>query len=99
MIEETTYSIAEARNQFTAIVRNTEESSQPVHVTRRGQPAVVILSAEEYARLLANQPKQDFWRAFLEYKEKWQDEPMDIEEDIWQDVRDKSAGREVNSWH
>jgi len=96
---ETTYSIAEARNQFTAIVRDAEESSQPVHVTRRGQPVVVILSAAEYARLQANQPKRDFWQAFLAYKERWQDEPMDIEDDIWEDVRDKSTGREVNPWH
>ena len=93
---ETTYSIAEARNQFAALVRNAENTSKPVHVTRRGQPAVVILSAEEYARLLANQPKRDFWKALLDYKERWQDEPMDNDEDIWEDVRDKSTGREEN---
>ncbi|WP_420630696.1 type II toxin-antitoxin system Phd/YefM family antitoxin [Candidatus Leptofilum sp.] len=56
----TTYSIAEARNQFAALVRDAEESKQPVQVTRRGQPVAVILSAEEYGRLLANQSKRDF---------------------------------------
>lgn len=95
---ETTYSIAEARNQFAAIVRDAEETNQPVQVTRRGQPVAVILSAEEYAKLMANQPKRDFWQAYLAYKEKWQDETMDIEDDIWKDVRDKSPGREENPW-
>lgn len=95
---EITYSIAEARNQFAAIVRDAEETNQPVQVTRRGQPVAVILSAEEYAKLIANQPKRDFWQAYLAYKEKWQDELMDTEDDIWKDVRDKSPGREENPW-
>lgn len=93
-----TYSIADARNKFTALVREAERTAQPVAITRRGQPIAVILSTEEYARLVQNQPKRDFWTAYLAYKEQWQDELMDIEDDIWEGIRDKSPGREVNPW-
>jgi prevent-host-death family protein len=40
------YSIAEARDQFAALVRRVEEQKQPVHVTRRGETVAVILSAK-----------------------------------------------------
>lgn len=94
----TSYSIAEARNQFTALVRRVEQGEKPVQVTRRGEPVAVILSIDEYARLLAQQSKPDFWQAYLEYKERWQDEAMDIEGDIWEGVRDKTPPREENPW-
>lgn len=96
---ETTYSIAEARNQFTAIVRDAEETNQPVKVTRRGRPVAVILSVEEYDKLLANQPERDFWRAYLEWREKWNIDNQDIDpDDIWADVRDRTPAPETNPW-
>ncbi|MCA9949183.1 MAG: type II toxin-antitoxin system Phd/YefM family antitoxin [Anaerolineales bacterium] len=95
---QTQYSIAEARNQFAALIRKVEESENSVQVTRRGQPVAVILSSEEYQRLLTQQKKPDFWQAYLKFKEEWQDEPMDIEDDIWEGLRDKSPGREENPW-
>ena len=33
----TTYSIAEVRNQFAALIRQVEEEQTPVQVTRRGE--------------------------------------------------------------
>ena len=95
---QTHYSIAEARNQFAALIRKVEESEKPVQVTRRGQPVAVILSAEEYKRLLAQQKKRDFWQDYQAYQKAWQDEPMDIEGNIWEGIRDKSPGREENPW-
>ena len=92
------YSIAQARDQFATLVREVETKNKPIQVTRRGEPVAVILSVEEYRRLLAQQPKRDFWQAYLEYRERWQDVPMDIEGDIWQDVRDKTPPREDNPW-
>ncbi|MCB8945289.1 MAG: type II toxin-antitoxin system Phd/YefM family antitoxin [Ardenticatenaceae bacterium] len=94
----TTYSIAEARDRFAALVRDAEETKQPVQVTRRGQTVAVILSVEEYDRLLSQQPKQNFWEAYLAYKEQWQDVLMDIDDDIWEDVRDRTPPSEVNPW-
>ena len=94
----TTYSIAEARNRFAALVRQVEQAQSPVQVTRRGQPVAVILSQEEYEQLLARPPQRDFGTAYQEYRERWQDVAMDIEEDIWEDVRDRTPPREDNPW-
>lgn len=95
----TSYSIAEARNQFAALVRDAEESNQPVQVTRRGQPVAVILSAEEYARLLANQPERDFWGGYQEWRQKWQVSELDMDpEKIWGDVRERTPVPDVDPW-
>jgi prevent-host-death family protein len=92
------YSIAEARNQFAALIRRVEEEEQMVQVTRRGEPVAIILSQEEYERLMAQRSKRDFLQAYREYQEMWQDVPMDIEGDIWEGVRDKTPPREDNPW-
>jgi len=95
----TTYSIAEARNQFATLVRDAEESNQPVQVTRRGQPVAVILSAEEYARLLANQPERDFWSAYQEWRQKWNVSELDMNPDeIWGDAREQTPAPDTDPW-
>lgn len=94
-----TYSIAEARNQFAALVRDAEESNQPVQVTRRGQPVAVILSAEEYARLLDNQPERNFRAAYQEWRQKWDVSELDIDPDeIWKDVREQTPTPDRDPW-
>lgn len=95
----TTYSIAEARNQFAALVRDAEENNQAVQVTRRGQPVAVILSAQEYARLLASQPKRDFWAAYKEWRQRWNVSELDLDpNEIWSDVRDQSPAPDNDPW-
>jgi prevent-host-death family protein len=42
--------IQDAKNKFSALV-NAALAGEPQRVTRRGRPAVVVLSAEEYDRL------------------------------------------------
>lgn len=44
------WSLQDAKNRFSAVV-SAAESGEPQLVTKRGRPAVVVLSAEEYARL------------------------------------------------
>ena len=44
------YSIAEAKNHFTELVRDVENDS-PIQLTRRGKPVAVLLSTREYERL------------------------------------------------
>jgi prevent-host-death family protein len=96
----TSYSIAEARDQFAALVRDAEESNRPVQVTRRGRPVAVILSAEEYDRLLANQPVRDFWAAYEEWRQKWQVSELDMDpEEIWGDVRERTPAPDIDPWH
>jgi prevent-host-death family protein len=95
----TTYSIAEARDQFAALIRNAEENHQPVQVTRRGQPVAVILSAEEYTRLLANQPERNFWAAYQEWRQKWNVPELDMDPDeIWGDVREQTPALDKDPW-
>ena len=45
------WSLRDARNKFSTVVSATLEG-KPQEVTRRGKPAVVVLSAAEYRRLL-----------------------------------------------
>jgi prevent-host-death family protein len=44
------WSLQDAKNKFSELV-NAALAGEPQRVTRRGQPAVVVLSAEEYDRL------------------------------------------------
>lgn len=46
----TEWPLQDAKNKFSALV-NAALAGEPQHVTRRGQSAVVVLAAEEYARL------------------------------------------------
>ena len=45
-----TWQFQDAKNRFSAVV-NAALDGEPQRVTRRGQPAVVVLTAEEYERL------------------------------------------------
>jgi antitoxin Phd len=45
------WTVQDAKNKFSAVV-DAALAGTPQEVTRRGKPAVVILSAEEYHRLL-----------------------------------------------
>lgn len=81
-------------DRFTQLVHQVEAGTT-VEVTRRGQRIAVILSAEEYNRLV--QPKQGFGEAVLAWREKYDvdswDDDVDIDEVF--NGRDKSPGREV----
>ncbi len=44
------WSLQDAKNRFSAVV-NAALAGEPQKVTRRGQPAVVVMSVEEYERL------------------------------------------------
>lgn len=45
------WTVQDAKNRFSAVV-DAALAGTPQEVTRRGKPAVVILSADEYRRLL-----------------------------------------------
>jgi prevent-host-death family protein len=95
---QTKYSIAQVRNQFATLVREVQAKNKQIQVTHRGEPVAVILSVDEYERLLTHQSKSDFWQAYLEYKEHWQDVPMDIEGNIWEGLRDQTPTPDENPW-
>lgn len=94
----TIYSIAEARNQFAALIREVEEGDEPVQVTRRGEPVAVILSRDKYEQLLAQQSRLDFWQAYQAWRQKWQVDTWEDEADPFAGIRDHSPGRRVVLW-
>lgn len=46
----TVWPLQDAKNRFSALV-NAALAGEPQHVTRRGEPAVVVLAVDEYERL------------------------------------------------
>jgi antitoxin Phd len=51
------WSLQDAENRFSAVVEAARRG-EPQLVTRRGVPAVVVLAAEDYARLKALEERQ-----------------------------------------
>ena len=86
------YSIAEARNRFTSILRDAE-TGPPIEITRHGQTVAVILSWQEYLRLSA---KKDFWDSYNSFREVFDLSELAIEPEAFDGVRDLSPGREVD---
>ncbi len=58
---EPKWTLQDAKNRFSAVV-DAALKGAPQHVTRRGLPAVVVVSAEEFERLRveAAKPKKTF---------------------------------------
>lgn len=84
------YSIAEARNRFTAIIRDAE-TSPAVEITRHGEPVAVLISWQQYQRLSA---KKDFWAAYNAFQEVFDLSELQIEPALFEGLRDSSPGRE-----
>jgi antitoxin Phd len=87
------YSIAEARHNLAAIVHEAERQS-PVALTRRGEPVAMLLSIQEYQRLLAKDTR--FWDAYSAFRSSVDLTQLDIEPNVFQGVRDPAPGREVD---
>lgn len=86
------YSIAKARDNFTSLVRAVERESA-IELTRRGKPVAVMLSIQEYKRLLTGQA--GFWEAYSAFRERVDLQELGIEPDTFAGLRDRSPGREV----
>lgn len=86
------YSIAEARHDLARIVHELEGGGS-VELTRRGEPVAVMLSLEEYRRLMEG--KSGFWDAYREFREARDLRRLGIEAEVFERVRDSSPGREA----
>lgn len=84
-----TYSVAEAKNKLTHILRDIE-SGQTVEITRRGKPVGVLLSIREFDKLQGKKPS--LWQAIQDFRNDPDFEGVD--EDWLEGVRDQSPGRE-----
>ncbi len=77
-------SLQDAKNRFSAVV-DAALSGHPQEVSRRGKPAVVVLSAEEYHRLVqaARSQRGSFQDHLLAFPEgdcdRARAEPRDVE--------------------
>lgn len=88
------YSISEAQDRFTQIIHDVE-NGEPVQIMRHGKSVAVVLSLEEYQRLVSE--KRGFGENLAEFRQKYQVENLDINPDeVFKDVRDRSPGREVS---
>lgn len=88
MTEE--YTIAEARDSLTRLVRRAEARA-PVVLTRRGHPVAVLMSYDEFSRLA---PARSFPDALEEFRRARAGALADLAE-VFDGVRDGSEGREV----
>ncbi len=87
------YSIAAARHNLAALVHALEKTER-IELTRRGEPVAVLLSMRAYRRLSA--AKTDFWEAYQRFRDAYPLAALDIQPEVFEDVRDKSTGREMN---
>lgn len=87
------YTIADARHNLAAIVHELEHESS-IQLTRRGHPVAVLMSVEEHERLLAG--LTTFTQAYRAFRASVNVADLAIEPSLFEDVRDKSTGREFN---
>jgi prevent-host-death family protein len=89
------FTIAEARNNLSRLVRRSEELG-PIGLTRRGQPVAVVLSQAEYDRLSAQDAQGP---SFPEWVRQWREKYKDVIDSenlgkVFENVRDRSPGRD-----
>jgi len=63
-MSEAEWSLQDAKNKFSAVV-DAARNGQPQTVTKRGEPAVVVVAVEEYERLVHKKTKES--ASFVEH--------------------------------
>ncbi len=86
------YSIAEARQNLSAVVHELERRAR-IELTRRGSPVAVMLSMREFERVSA--PRGRFWDAYEAFRETVNLPQLGIDPTVFDGVRDRSSGRDV----
>ena len=85
----------EAKNKLPLFMHQAETSG-PVFISRRNKTVGVILSIEEYNKLIAAKPKRTILEAAADFRKKVDDTLTDEEIDRIFNVRDEST--EGTSW-
>lgn len=87
-----TYSIAEARDRLSQVVREAENRG-PVELKRRGRTVAYVLSAGDFARLQAG--RKPLASVVAKVRERFRVEELGIDPDeVLSGARDASAGRD-----
>ena len=92
------YSLSYAQDNLAEIVRQMEEG-EPVELTEEGEAVAVLVSWEDFKRYKRHTPnrpkvKGDFWAGVEEFRAVMEREGL-YYDDVFDDVRDKSPGREI----
>lgn len=90
------YSIAEARDKFTTVIRDSEQNS--IYITRRGEPVAVILSMAEYEALIGKQTQDRIWETYQAWRKEWQVDDWTEDDDIFSGLRSSGSGRDIVTW-
>lgn len=85
------YSIAEARNNLSALVREAE-SKDPVELTRHGKSVAVLLAKKTFDRLTA---PERFAEALQRFRKKQDVRALGIGREIFAGLRSNEAGRDT----
>jgi prevent-host-death family protein len=86
------YSIAEARHNLAALVHDLDRKDA-IELTRRGEPVAMLVSMRAYRRLTA--PTASFWDAYQSFRQAFPLSKLNIQPEVFEGLRDKSAGREM----
>ena len=86
------YSIAQARDRLASLVHDVENGVS-VELTRRGKRVAVLISIDEYNRLVAG--NSSLWQALEKFRQQANLEEVGIEPEIFEGIRDSAPGREV----
>ena len=87
------YSIDQAKTNLDAMIQEVEQGT-PVEIVRAGTRVAVLISGEDYDRLMAIKP--DFWEALQSFRATLNLEEEGLDSDDLAGIRDSSPGREVN---
>lgn len=85
-------SISEVKNRLTAIIHDIENGGQ-VQVTRHGRTVAVLMSVYEYEELIGK--KEGLWEKYLTFRNYISESRLDMDDSVFDTVRDRSAGRDV----
>jgi antitoxin Phd len=89
-----TYSIAEARDNFTSVVHEAEKGTK-VELTRRGRPVAVLMGVEDFERL-AN-AGSSFTEAYESFRRRFDLVELQVDPaEVFDEIRDVSPGRDFN---
>lgn len=92
------YSLSYAQDNLSDIVRRMEEGV-PVELTEKGEAVAVLVSCEDFKRYKSHTPNRpkangDLWKAIQEWRSEQDFDKVNFD-DVFDNVRDRSPGREV----
>jgi prevent-host-death family protein len=86
-------SVAEARQNFARLIERARRG-EAIEITRRGEAVAVVLSASEYLALRGERPS--FMQAARHVRNRLDVANLEIEDEVFEGLRDDTGGREVS---